>query len=75
MAVLERPCVQEIERAVRQILESGEPIDFPELERGVEELLPRLPSRLLVRQAAWRMVNANQAEITSGMRIRKRADQ
>lgn len=72
MTVLERPSTAEIDAAVRAVLESGEPVEFSDLEANVQERLPKLASHLLVRQAAWRLINANYAEVVSGMRVRKR---
>lgn len=72
MAILERPSLEQIDQAVRSVLESGEPIDFPELETTVKERLPKLRNQMLVRQSVWRLINANYAEVVPGMRVRKR---
>lgn len=75
MPVLERPSTEEIDDAVRSILESGDAVDFSDLEDGVQKRLPTMPNRLLARQAAWRLISARYAEVVSGMRVRKRTNE
>jgi len=73
MPVLDRPSPQELDQVVREILDTGNEYEFRELEEQVQGRLPNLANPLQVRQAAWRLVRSNAAEVTGELRVKKGA--